>query len=803
MLDWLTEPLASPFMRNALGAGLLAALTCALVGTWVVLRGQTFLGDAVAHGVLPGVGVAFALGVSTTLGALVGAVGMALVVVALGRGARLHDDVAIGVTFAAMLAVGVLIVGRAGNTGGELTGFLFGAIAGVTRTDLAVQAAFAALVSAALWALHRPLTALAFDPDTAEVLGLRPAATHLAQLVLVAVAVVVSFQVVGALLAFALMTAPPATAVLIVRRIPGVMALAALFGGLAVAAGLVISWHADTAIGATIAVVATFEFVSVAVVRAATRRLARAGGRGARALSRPAALAVLLAVTACGSPSTSGAGRSGSLQVVTTSELFADLVRRVGADAIEVHTLIPPGSDPHSYEPPPSAARFVAAADLVVSNGLLLETRALTDLIEANLKRGARHLVLAEAAAAAGARPRELVEEVPLEVPWLGVEADADPRHFDPAVIELRLREVQGPGHFSAYVAGTLGEPEIYFRTDDGIGDDDRLAVPLGAHTHLNWVFDAPGRWQVELAAVHVDRAAAATELARATFRFAVGVPPEPDARAAAVDDGHLDLTFRARRAGPGAAPEGRLLLVHEERGDLEPADTTVVVPDAARDEVPDDPRYAFLGTAGSPLWVLPQAVAGKHTHGRLDPHLWLDPDYARRYVQLITDALVELDPDRAEAYRRRGAAAAADLQRLDERIRAVLAAIPADRRKIISTHDAFGYLAAAYDFEVSGFVAPTPGQEPSAAAVERLERAIRALPVPVVFQEPNYRRQNDLLARIAARNDAEVCTLYGETFDRRIRSYEALMLHNAAELRRCLGTDHSSPTPQRTREEP
>jgi len=778
--EWLVEPFRTTFMRHALAAGWLAATTCALVGVWVVVRGQTFLGDAVAHGILPGVGVAFAMGASLLVGALVGACTMAVIVAVIGRAGRVRDDVAIGVTFAGMLAAGVLVVGRTARTGGELTGFLFGSIAGVTRHDLVVQGALTAVCALAVVALHRPLTALAFDPAKAEMLGLHPGRTQVAQLLLVALAVVVSYQTLGALLVFALLTAPAASAVLLARRLPGAMLLAAGFGGAAVTVGLIVSWHADTAIGATIATLSTLGFLVTLAGRALYRRL-RGALRGRRAAAAAALAACALLGGACG-PASGGAGGGSVLRVATSSELFADLVRQVAGGQARIRTIIPPGSDPHSYEPPPSAARLVAEADLVVSNGMMLETRALDDLIEANLPRSARHLKLAEAAAAAGARPRELVEEIPLEVPWLGVEVDVDPSGFDPPTVDLQLSALGGPGRFAAYVAGTLGEPERLFDSDDGIGEDDRMRVPMGAHTHLNWAFDTPGRWEVRLAARHSAPGGGTRELASGTVHFTVGTDPPPDRKV--VDGGHLDVTVRYPRGGPG-----RLLLVHEQLGDLDPARTTILVPSAARDEVPDDPRYRFLGEAGTPLWVLPQAVVGKHTHGRLDPHMWLDPRYVRRYVQAITEALVDIAPQHAETFRRRGALAIQRLRRLDDRLRRRLADIPDPRRQIIATHDAFGYLADAYGFRISGFVAPVPGQEPSAAAVARLERAIRDLPVPVVFQEPNYRRQNDLLARIAARNGARVCTLYGETFDTRIRTYHALMEHNASELRRCLGT--------------
>ncbi len=161
-------------------------------------------------------------------------------------------------------------------------------------------------------------------------------------------------------------------------------------------------------------------------------------------------------------------------------------------------------------------------------------------------------------------------------------------------------------------------------------------------------------------------------------------------------------------------------------------------VPAKALAEVPNDRRLGFLGRPGTSIHQLPQAVLGKHVHGEIDPHLWQDVGNAMAYVELIRDTLVDADPEHALDYRERAETYLGELQDLDDRVRARLAAIPEERRHLITTHDAFAYLAKAYDLQVAGFVSPNPAVEPSLADRRKLTETIRSLEVPAVFLEPN-----------------------------------------------------------------
>ena len=226
-MEFLTDPIAwwidpfvdNTFMRNALWAALLAVLTTSVVGTWVVLRGMTFLGDAFAHGVLPGIALAYIIGFSTTIGAL----GAALLIVGgihlIRSFSPLSEETSIGVLFVGFLALAVVIMSTgAGAYSGDLTRFLFGAITGIDNDDLRRQAIAAAISVGTTVLLHRALFVATFDEAQAQLAGMRPKLAHAALLTLLAVAIVSSFEAVGSLLVFAFLVAPAATASLLVRR---------------------------------------------------------------------------------------------------------------------------------------------------------------------------------------------------------------------------------------------------------------------------------------------------------------------------------------------------------------------------------------------------------------------------------------------------------------------------------------------------------------------------------------------------------------------------------------------------------
>ncbi len=274
-MDWLTEPFQYEFILRALLAGSLAAIACSLIGTWVVIRGMSFMGDALAHGVLPGIAVAFIIGIDIAIGAFISAIVMVIGINLVNRSSKLSTDTGIGLLFVGMLALGVVIISRTRSFSGDLTSFLFGSVLGVKDPDIWLQSVAAVFTLVAVITFHRLFWALSFNPEKAATLGMRPRLAHFAMLTLIAIAIVASFRTVGTLLVFGLLIAPPATAALLVRRVPAMMATACFIGVSSIFIGLLITYHFDTAAGATMAGTAVGIFFVVLAVRELALRIGR------------------------------------------------------------------------------------------------------------------------------------------------------------------------------------------------------------------------------------------------------------------------------------------------------------------------------------------------------------------------------------------------------------------------------------------------------------------------------------------------------------------------------------------------
>ncbi len=274
-MAWLTDPFHYDFILRALFAGCLAAVTCSLIGTWVVIRGMSFMGDALAHGVLPGIAVAFIVGIDIAIGAFVSAIIMVIGINLVNRASKLSTDTGIGLLFVGMLALGVVIISRTRSFTGDLTSFLFGSVLGVKDSDIWLQSIAAVLTLIAVIGFHRMFLTLSFNSDKAATLGMRPRLAHIAMLTLIAIAIVASFRTVGTLLVFGLLIAPPATAALLVRRVPAMMATACAIGVSSIFIGLIITYHFDTAAGATMAGTAVAIFFIVLAGREIFSRIGR------------------------------------------------------------------------------------------------------------------------------------------------------------------------------------------------------------------------------------------------------------------------------------------------------------------------------------------------------------------------------------------------------------------------------------------------------------------------------------------------------------------------------------------------
>lgn len=264
-MDWLTDPWQFEFMQRALLAGSLVALACSVVGAFVVIKGLAFLTDAVAHTSLAGAAIAFLAGggsIIISLGAAVAAGMTAVGVSALTR-ARLREDTAIGILFAALFAFGILLISRARNYTLELSSFLVGNILTVPTEDIIVMAILSLVVVVVMAIFYREMLFVAYDPTMAAAAGVPVALVQTGLMVLVALAAVAAFRLVGVALVMAMLVATAATAALVVRRVPLIMLVGAVFGVLSVVIGLYASFHADVASGPAIVVTSALFFLIV------------------------------------------------------------------------------------------------------------------------------------------------------------------------------------------------------------------------------------------------------------------------------------------------------------------------------------------------------------------------------------------------------------------------------------------------------------------------------------------------------------------------------------------------------------
>lgn len=218
----------------------------------------------------------------------------------------------------------------------------------------------------------------------------------------------------------------------------------------------------------------------------------------------------------------------------------------------------------------------------------------------------------------------------------------------------------------------------------------------------------------------------------------------------------------------------------------LDPQRVVVDVPTRTLAQVPQG--YGFVGRAGTQAYILPQAVLGKHVHGEIDPHLWHDVHNAAAYVKVICAKLKQVDPAGASVYEANAARYLNQLAQLDTQVKSTLDTISEANRQLVTTNDAYAYLANAYGLKVAGFVAPNPASEPSLADRRKLAATIKDLHIKAVFLEPNLARTRSTLKVVASEAGVKVCPLYGDTLDNQAPTYQAMMRFNANSLARCLG---------------
>ncbi len=267
MIDYIVEPFQYGFMVRALIVSVLVGVMCPVLGAYVITRGRAFMGDALAHSVLPAMVVAFLLGISPFFAAVPAGIVIALLMGSVARRTGISEDTSIGIIFAGMFALGLVMLSTSNNITVNIEDLLLGQVLGVSQTDVFVSLGLTALVIAGLYAFHRQLVYTTFDPVGAKVVGIRTGLIEYVLLALLALVIVIGIQAAGIVLVMAMLITPAAAAYLIAKRFTGVMIIGALIGALSAVAGLYLSFHADLPSGPSMALVATGIFAVAAVMK--------------------------------------------------------------------------------------------------------------------------------------------------------------------------------------------------------------------------------------------------------------------------------------------------------------------------------------------------------------------------------------------------------------------------------------------------------------------------------------------------------------------------------------------------------
>jgi len=249
------------FMQRALVASIIVGVVCAIIGCYIVLRSMAFLGDALAHAILPGVAVAYLAGANLLAGALIAGVIVAVGISYVSRAGTIKEDTAIGIFFAAALALGVVLISTMDTYAVDLTHVLFGNVLGVSTVDLWITAGLAVAVLVAIALLYKRLLVVSFDPILGQTLGLRTNLLRTGLFLMLAATIVVSLRTVGVALVAAMLVTPPAAAYLLTRRLPAMMAVSALIGIVSAIGGLYVSYYLNVASGGAMVLVATGIFL--------------------------------------------------------------------------------------------------------------------------------------------------------------------------------------------------------------------------------------------------------------------------------------------------------------------------------------------------------------------------------------------------------------------------------------------------------------------------------------------------------------------------------------------------------------
>lgn len=262
-MEFLLQPLSYAFMQRGMAAAVIVGILCAVMGTYVVLRGMAFLGDALAHAILPGIAVAYLLGGNLLIGALAAAIVVAVLIGFFSRQGAVKEDTAIGILFAAALALGVALISSIRTYAVDLSHILFGNVLGVSPADLWMTFGLGLVILGTVFLLYRPFLVISFDPVLAATLRLPAELLRNVMLILLAVTVVISLQTVGIGLVAAMLVTPGATAYLLSRRLAPMMVISAAIGAFSSLVGLYVSYYLNIISGSAIVLTATMVFLIV------------------------------------------------------------------------------------------------------------------------------------------------------------------------------------------------------------------------------------------------------------------------------------------------------------------------------------------------------------------------------------------------------------------------------------------------------------------------------------------------------------------------------------------------------------
>ena len=267
MIDYIVGPFQYGFMVRALIVSVLVGVMCPVLGAYVITRGRAFMGDALAHSVLPAMVVAFLLGISPFFAAVPAGIVIALLMGSVARRTGISEDTSIGIIFAGMFALGLIMLSTSNNITVNIEDLLLGQVLGVSQMEVFVSLGLTALVIAGLYAFHRQLVYTTFDPVGATVVGIRTGLIEYVLLGLLALVIVIGIQAAGIVLVMAMLITPAAAAYLLAKRFTGVMITGALIGAISAVAGLYLSFYADLPSGPSMALVATGIFAVAAAVK--------------------------------------------------------------------------------------------------------------------------------------------------------------------------------------------------------------------------------------------------------------------------------------------------------------------------------------------------------------------------------------------------------------------------------------------------------------------------------------------------------------------------------------------------------